>query len=218
MRRLLCLLLVATGLAAPFAFAQSCAGFTDVPDTDPFCVNITWIKNRGITLGCTATTYCPDGLVNRKQMAAFLNRMAVAQSPKVIRVEQTGTDLVLTSSQVICQTPPQLMDFNRKYKFVGAFSAVGSVGDDILVSPGMAINAGAFGNLNQTNLTMSLSATDWQSAPLVSVPQPDPAYSQAQGNTYTWGILVQRAAGSSANLTAWRCYYFIELDDRPELG
>jgi hypothetical protein len=33
------------------AQALPCAGFTDVDDTSPFCVNVTWLKNRRITLG-----------------------------------------------------------------------------------------------------------------------------------------------------------------------
>ena len=49
-----------------------CAGFTDVDDSSSFCVNVEWIKNRGITLGCTATQYCPHDYVTRLQMAAFL--------------------------------------------------------------------------------------------------------------------------------------------------
>lgn len=219
MRRLHVVLFVASlGLAMP-AHAQNCAGFTDLSAASPFCVGVTWIKNRAITVGCgDGSTYCPDAVVNRLQMATFLNRMAVAQSPQVVRVEQTGAGLSLATPQVICKTPPQLMQFNRKYKFVGAFSAVGTTGDDVIVTPMMAVNGGAFGNLNQTNLTMSLSATDWQSVPLVSVPQPDPAFSQAQGNSYEWGIYLQRGPGSSADVASWRCYYFIELFDRPELG
>ena len=101
---------------------------------------------------------------------------------------------------------------------MGAFSAVGTTGDDVIVTPMMAVNGSAFGNLNLANLTMSLSATDWHSGPLMSVPQPDPAYSQAQGNTYEWGICLQRGAGSSADVASWRCDHFVERFDRPEPG
>ena len=57
------------------AFAQVCTPFTDVPVGDPFCGDIQWMYNRGITLGCTATTYCPAQPVRRDQMAAFMNRL-----------------------------------------------------------------------------------------------------------------------------------------------
>ena len=59
-----------------------CAGFTDVEDTSPFCGNVTWLKNRSITLGCTsATLYCPNDFVSRLQMAAFMNRLGDSLFP-----------------------------------------------------------------------------------------------------------------------------------------
>jgi hypothetical protein len=61
-------------LSALDATAQICTPFTDVAADDPFCTNIQWMFNRGITLGCTTTAYCPAGLVRRDQMAAFMNR------------------------------------------------------------------------------------------------------------------------------------------------
>ena len=63
-------------LAAPPALAAPCAGFTDVDDSSGFCTSIAWVKNRGITLGCTTTSlYCPTAFVTREQMAAFLYRL-----------------------------------------------------------------------------------------------------------------------------------------------
>ena len=63
-------LLGAILLVSPAAQAAPCAGFTDVDDTSPFCGNVTWLKNRGITLGCTSTTlFCPGDFVSRLQMA-----------------------------------------------------------------------------------------------------------------------------------------------------
>ena len=63
--------------AAPAVFAAPCAGFTDVQDSSGFCIHIEWLKNRAITLGCTATQYCPSDFVRRDQMAAFLYRLGV---------------------------------------------------------------------------------------------------------------------------------------------
>ena len=63
------------GVSGPL-LAGNCAGFTDIPDTSPFCADVTWIKNRGITLGCgSGSTYCPNDPVQRLQMALFLHRM-----------------------------------------------------------------------------------------------------------------------------------------------
>jgi hypothetical protein len=36
---------------------------------------VDWLAETGITKGCTATTYCPDGTVTRAEMAAFLWRL-----------------------------------------------------------------------------------------------------------------------------------------------
>lgn len=67
--------LVAT-IGSTVVVAAPCAGFSDVDDADPFCINVTWMKNRGVTLGCAVGLYCPGGAVSRLAMAAFLNRMA----------------------------------------------------------------------------------------------------------------------------------------------
>jgi hypothetical protein len=51
--------------------------FTD--DENSFAeVEINNLRGTGITLGCTATTYCPTANVTREQMAAFLFRAAQA--------------------------------------------------------------------------------------------------------------------------------------------
>lgn len=57
------------------ARAAPCAAFTDVDSTSPFCAGVAWMKNRGITSGCTATLYCPNDPVSRLAMAAFLSRL-----------------------------------------------------------------------------------------------------------------------------------------------
>jgi hypothetical protein len=58
------------------AHAQTCTPFTDVAASSAFCSNIQWLYNRGVTTGCTATTFCPAQFVRRDQIAAFLNRLA----------------------------------------------------------------------------------------------------------------------------------------------
>jgi hypothetical protein len=73
--------LLAAGLFPPVLAASPCAGFLDVEDTNPFCVNVAWLKNRSITLGCAPNLYCPDDFTSRLQMAAFLNRLADSLFP-----------------------------------------------------------------------------------------------------------------------------------------
>ncbi|MBL8212125.1 MAG: VCBS repeat-containing protein [Bryobacterales bacterium] len=70
----------ALGVAPGGAFPFPTTGFfTDVPSSHPFFSFIQLMRNRGITSGCTATTYCPDAPVTRGQMAVFLVRGLIAE-------------------------------------------------------------------------------------------------------------------------------------------
>jgi len=83
------------------AAAQDCSNFTDVPASSPFCANVEWVKNRGITTGCGAgTTYCPNDSVTRLQMAIFMNRLGRALSVEVLQ-RQVGF-----GAQVVPGAPP----------------------------------------------------------------------------------------------------------------
>jgi hypothetical protein len=89
MRRIL--LAVALSAFAGGAHAHGCPGasgwnFSDVAADDPFCPAITWIAQRGITLGCEVIDgahrlYCPTAVTSRDQLAAFLQRTAQALFP-----------------------------------------------------------------------------------------------------------------------------------------
>jgi hypothetical protein len=48
--------------------------FDDVPQSHPFYLQIGKISGRGITQGCSATSFCPGLLASRGQMAAFIIR------------------------------------------------------------------------------------------------------------------------------------------------
>ncbi|MEO8976039.1 MAG: S-layer homology domain-containing protein [Casimicrobiaceae bacterium] len=48
--------------------------FADVPKTLPQAAWIEKLYSLKITLGCTATTYCPDGTITRAEMAVFFGR------------------------------------------------------------------------------------------------------------------------------------------------
>ncbi|HEX4884526.1 MAG TPA: hypothetical protein VFX05_10340 [Casimicrobiaceae bacterium] len=79
------LVFIAALSAAPLpALALPCAGFVDIADTDAFCGSVTWMKNRNVTAGCTATTYCGADVVSRLQMAAFMFRVANVVTPTVV--------------------------------------------------------------------------------------------------------------------------------------
>ena len=55
--------------AADYVARWSLIPFTDIA-TSPFKSDIEWVYNAGITSGCTATTYCPDGFVTRGRWPA----------------------------------------------------------------------------------------------------------------------------------------------------
>ncbi len=53
--------------------------FTDVPDTNIFHDDISWLADTGVTKGCNPPDndeFCPKEAVTREQMAAFMRRFA----------------------------------------------------------------------------------------------------------------------------------------------
>ncbi len=56
--------------------------FTDT-GASVFRANIIWLEQHGITRGCASNRYCPDDLVTRGQMAAFLSRALHLSDPGV---------------------------------------------------------------------------------------------------------------------------------------
>ncbi len=60
--------------ARPAATQAATSPFTDIAGTT-FEADIEWLFAEGITVGCTATAYCPDASVTRDEMASFLVRM-----------------------------------------------------------------------------------------------------------------------------------------------
>jgi hypothetical protein len=93
-------------LALPLApaLALPCAGFTDVDDTSPFCPNVEWLRNRGVTLGCAANLYCPTAAVSRLAMAAFMNRLGTALTPAQYAVDVATGAVDLDGPAVVCQS------------------------------------------------------------------------------------------------------------------
>ena len=55
--------------------------FTDVPPSDPFFKFIQKLRELGITIGCSATEFCPGDPVTRAEMAAFIIRARYETTP-----------------------------------------------------------------------------------------------------------------------------------------
>jgi hypothetical protein len=92
--------------ATEYAYSVQCDGFADVAGNSPFCASVSWMKNRGVTLGCGGGNYCPDNNVSRLSMAAFMKRLGdVLSGAAILRVQTSGA-LDFATVPVVCQTDP----------------------------------------------------------------------------------------------------------------
>ena len=76
-RTLVIALIVLMAVVAMPLAVSAAASFVDVPDTHTFSADIQWLADAGVTKGCNPpenTRFCPDEVVTRGQMAAFLHR------------------------------------------------------------------------------------------------------------------------------------------------
>lgn len=79
--RMVIVAVAALALIVPVA-ALASDRFTDVPDSNIFHDDITWLADTGITIGCNPpdnTEFCPKDFMTREQMAAFVKRMSINQ-------------------------------------------------------------------------------------------------------------------------------------------
>lgn len=136
---------LAASVSSPAALAQSCAGFTDVLATSAFCSSVEWIGNRGITTGCTATTYCPNNAVTRLAMAAFLKRLGEALTPfDLAPVTAAGSTVTPGPNQRICVTPDYAVTAFPRRAYVNAAAVVSAptAGIDVKVDLQFSVNGG----------------------------------------------------------------------------
>ena len=117
------------GLAATPVLAAPCAGFADVADTDPACASVEWLRNRGITTGCSATQYCPASPVTRAAMALFMNRLGAALTPQLGFVELSLAAVDPDASPVLCPTAVTAATAYPRQALVSAAFAGVSGGD-----------------------------------------------------------------------------------------
>lgn len=78
----LAILAAAALIAVPLAVSAS-HQFEDVPDSNIFHGDITWMFDNGITRGCNPPDndqYCPDRALTRAEEAAFLHRLAKSRA------------------------------------------------------------------------------------------------------------------------------------------
>ena len=61
--------------------ATTLHGFADVPASGWRNDAVTWMRKSGVTVGCSATEFCPDAQMTREQQITFLWRYAGEPSP-----------------------------------------------------------------------------------------------------------------------------------------
>ena len=209
--RMLAAAILAALLSMPgAATAAPCAGFTDVDTASPFCPNVEWLKNRKVTLGCTATAYCPGDPVSRLQMAAFMNRLGTALTPAVIVVDAAPGALDLDLAPVVCQTATQsIVDFPRRALVDATFSGTAGSAVDLAVRVvWSADGGGTWQGVTPVQSMTSLSAAQWSAASDLG------ALDLSVGGSARFGVQVVRSGPGSADLTGSRCLLRASIGSR----
>ncbi|GIK87139.1 MAG: hypothetical protein BroJett026_26200 [Betaproteobacteria bacterium] len=229
--------------ASPGAMAAPCAGFNDVDDSDqitgPFCTSVQWIRNRGVTVGCTPTLYCPNDPVTRLQMAAFMQRLGNVLTPVLLQVNQTKAvagpplyDLDIADlpsppgsrapAAVLCQSQPfTVTDYRRTAVLKADFSGGADGPVQVFGIPAISVDGGTtfqdavtFGMRSSIG---SIAGTGWVYA-WQSMAQ-NVTVDLEVGSTYIFGYYVARAAedliaGGTRDLANWRCSLTVEIRSR----
>lgn len=209
MRMLRTLVAVAALCIAPAVLAAPCAGFTDVADNDPFCPSVEWIKNRQVTLGCSATTYCPGDPVIRLTMAAFMNRLGNTLTPLQARVDVAPGAIDLDADAVVCQTADiTIAGYPRRALVDLTFSAQAPGDVDIAADLVKSVDGGA----NWTQLTAvgnrgSVATNRWGNLANLA------ATDLAVNDVVRFGVRVTRAGGSG-DLSDSRCNLRVAIGSR----
>ena len=206
--------MAAPGLALVLALhaspshAASCAGFTDVEDSSPFCNNVQWLKNRSITLGCSATSYCPSDGVIRLQMAAFMNRLGTALTPIQLPVDAAPGGVDLDAAPVVCQTDDfAAAGFARTAYADVRFSAKAGAPVGLAADLVMSTDGGAsWATLNLHSNRGSVPANQWGTLNDIGFAHLDAAQSAR------WGVRLTRGGIAGAtDLADSRCQLRVRL-------
>jgi len=194
-------------LASTNASALPCAGFTDVdtsnPAHAPFCASVEWIRNRGVTLGCGGTNYCPDSTVGRLAMAAFMSRLGTALTPVQLRVDTAPGAVDLdTANNVVCQSGNYVVANFPRSAYLDLAMVATAAGDanfaaDLVKSTDNGTTWQAL--TTQTNRT-SVGANGWSSIANLANTDLD------VGQTVRFGVRMSRdGMAGTTDLTDSRC-------------
>ena len=109
-------LVTATGTTLPNGTSQ---GFTDISgESSEIQTAINQIKQLGITVGKTATTFAPDDYVTREEMALFIERLL-----KAVPVGPGGNEEFVTGSTTVKEI--KSLDTDHNFTDLGTVSLLG---------------------------------------------------------------------------------------------
>jgi len=166
--------------AAPCTQAPS--SFDDVAVNDIFCTDVQWLKNRGVTLGCTpATDYCPFDVVTRASMALFMKRLAEAILPEPMMVTGGISDQTIglppppPGSQFCLVTIPDSPNVHpRAFSIRGRVSITGAPAGDLSITVGSNVGGGLVQELHQIDIKTAAGVESHIPILFVHKPAPGP--------------------------------------------
>ena len=191
------------------ASADPCSGaspFTDVPAAAIYCTNTEWLRNRSITLGCTATNYCPDDVVTRASMALFMNRLGAALTPEVFELTGSGSSINLDTmlpGNVFCNVDLTVTGYPRRAVVLATISGLAAGALDFSAQVVVSVNGGLTWTplFGQNSVHSGAAGSYWTNASFQAV-------ANLNAGDVSIGIHVKRMMGSvpsTANFGAYRC-------------
>lgn len=178
--------------------STACALFADVELGSAFCSSVEWMKNRGITTGCAAESYCPQSGVSRLSMAAFMQRLGQTMASGGAVSEAQGNYLDPDAAPVVCSTGAvSPVPFARNIAIdvvIGLVgSGTGSVAAQLVWSPD-----GASWVPVAASIPSGFRASHWSNAWLQGSHPAD------AGETVRLGVRIARHAGTS-DIARYHC-------------
>ena len=186
------------GLASTGAAAQLCGGgsaaggFDDVLTTNNFCTATLWMKNRGVTLGCTNALYCPGDVVTRASMALFMNRLGTALTPQFQNRQSAMAATNLTPGNFVpfCFGGPlAAVNYPRTARARGTIN-VPAAGPELSMFLVMTLNGTPYVNMN--TLFNRVNAPNGR----VNISWSSNALSVPPGQTVGFAIGISNSAGA----------------------
>lgn len=200
--------------ASSGAFASACAGpssFTDIPQSAIYCTDAEWLANRGVTLGCGDTSFCPNDVVTRGSMALFMQRLGSALSSTILVVDTVPgpIDLDAAAPIIACQTADfAVSGFPRIARITTTFAGNAGAALNYQHEVYVSTNGGTTWTFTNGNINRSgTGGAQWISSNTEYIAQ------LAVGTTYRWGVRLGRESGTG-DFTASRCFINVEVNSR----